>query len=366
MPPRLAASLLALLALVAGVGPVVAATADGPATQQATPTSTDPVVENTTFYLQLRENGDARWTITDTYALEDENDTEAFEELAADFRNGDADTGWLRAFRGASDAASEATDREMNVSTVNRSAIVGERKGTLVLTFTWTNFATAEGETLVVEDAFNTSDGTWLKTLAADQRLVIAPPPGYGVQSAPAPVQNGRLEFAGPREFEPGDVSVVYTGDTGQTPTDTVTETPDPDGENVSLWIGGALLIAGLLAVVGYVVTSDDPQQSGGATAAETPDDAGSDQPSTAPDDGDTDEIDPELLSDEERVERLLEQNGGRMKQARIVQETGWSNAKVSQLLSSMDEEDRIDKLRIGRENLISFPDEEIGDFDDE
>jgi len=73
-----------------------------------------------------------------------------------------------------------------------------------------------------------------------------------------------------------------------------------------------------------------------------------------------------ELLSDEERVERLLERNGGRMKQASIVKETGWSNAKVSQLLSAMDENNRINKLRIGRENLISFPDEDVTDLDDE
>jgi len=80
------------------------------------------------------------------------------------------------------------------------------------------------------------------------------------------------------------------------------------------------------------------------------------------------DGIDEALLSDEERVERLLERNGGRMKQATIVKETGWSNAKVSQLLSAMADEDRIDKLRIGRENLISFPDEDVADIgsDDE
>ncbi|MFC7047136.1 helix-turn-helix transcriptional regulator [Halobacteriaceae archaeon GCM10025711] len=43
------------------------------------------------------------------------------------------------------------------------------------------------------------------------------------------------------------------------------------------------------------------------------------------------------------------------MKQADIVKETGWSNAKVSQLLSGMDEDGDIDKLRIGRENLITL-----------
>ena len=75
--------------------------------------------------------------------------------------------------------------------------------------------------------------------------------------------------------------------------------------------------------------------------------------------------VDPELLSDEERVEHLLRRNGGRMKQANIVKETNWSNAKVSQLLSSMDEAGRIDKLRIGRENLITLPDEEPGEFDE-
>jgi uncharacterized membrane protein len=49
------------------------------------------------------------------------------------------------------------------------------------------------------------------------------------------------------------------------------------------------------------------------------------------------------------------------MKQANIVEETGWSDAKVSQLLSSMAEAGRVDKLRLGRENLISLPEDEGG-----
>jgi uncharacterized membrane protein len=46
------------------------------------------------------------------------------------------------------------------------------------------------------------------------------------------------------------------------------------------------------------------------------------------------------------------------MKQAAIVDETGWSDAKVSQLLSSMADDGRVEKLRLGRENLISLPDD--------
>jgi len=75
-------------------------------------------------------------------------------------------------------------------------------------------------------------------------------------------------------------------------------------------------------------------------------------------------DVDPELLSDEERVNRLLRQNGGRMKQGTIVDETGWSNAKVSQLLSKMDDDEEIEKLRIGRENLITLPDVDLTEID--
>ncbi|MDL5360963.1 helix-turn-helix domain-containing protein [Halalkalicoccus sp. NIPERK01] len=62
------------------------------------------------------------------------------------------------------------------------------------------------------------------------------------------------------------------------------------------------------------------------------------------------------VLTDEERVHRLLESNEGRMRQARIVEETEWSKSKVSMLLSEMEAEGSITKLRIGRENIISHP----------
>lgn len=60
------------------------------------------------------------------------------------------------------------------------------------------------------------------------------------------------------------------------------------------------------------------------------------------------------VLTSQERVIELLESNGGRMRQTRIVEETGWSKAKVSMLLSEMESEGTISKLRVGRENIIS------------
>ena len=60
-----------------------------------------------------------------------------------------------------------------------------------------------------------------------------------------------------------------------------------------------------------------------------------------------------DLLTDEERIIGLLEENGGRLKQQHVVETTDWSKAKVSRLLSSMEDDDAIVRIQIGREKLI-------------
>lgn len=64
----------------------------------------------------------------------------------------------------------------------------------------------------------------------------------------------------------------------------------------------------------------------------------------------------PAALTNEEQVIQLLRSNGGRMRQTRIVGETDWSKSKVSMLLSDMEADGTINKLRVGRENIISLP----------
>jgi uncharacterized membrane protein len=66
-----------------------------------------------------------------------------------------------------------------------------------------------------------------------------------------------------------------------------------------------------------------------------------------------------DLISDNDRVLLLLQDNDGRMRQANIVHQTDWSKSKVSMVLSEMDDEDLITKLRIGRENIISIAGDE-------
>lgn len=63
-----------------------------------------------------------------------------------------------------------------------------------------------------------------------------------------------------------------------------------------------------------------------------------------------------EFLTDREHVQQLIRENGGRMKQSEIVDAVDWSKAKVSRLLAELEDEERITKLRLGRENLVCLP----------
>jgi hypothetical protein len=409
-PPSTLLLVLALLLALAGPGVAAGAPAAAPGTDRplggahsdagalgvgAAAVQSDGFDPNVTVLeVEIDDDGDARWTITHSFDLADANETRAFDRLADEFERGEVGGNYLEAMRRASEAASESTGRSMAIRNVSRDATVTNGTGRLVTTLTWTSFARVSGDTVRVSDAFDLATGSWLPGLAADERLVVSPPPGYRIDTAPSAdsFRNGSLVWEGPTAFA-ADFSITYRQLTPppEPPNVTVSPTPPPgpfDGGLLPIVVGGVgvglvLLVAYLLlrreTPVGPIAEAnggvDSDDEGGGTTAAEpegaaaepaAPGDAAEAEPEEEEATGAEEpepEVDPELLSDEERVEHLLRRNGGRMKQANIVRETNWSNAKVSQLLSAMDEDGRIDKLRIGRENLITLPDEEPGEF---
>jgi len=59
------------------------------------------------------------------------------------------------------------------------------------------------------------------------------------------------------------------------------------------------------------------------------------------------------MLTDEDRIQELLTQYGGRMKQADVTEETDWSKSTVSRKLSKMEEKGLITRVQVGRGNLV-------------
>ena len=406
--PRLVVALLAFSLVLAGVIVPAVGASDGTTTDNSSDAGPiDRPYPHTVVTIDVAADGDARWTVTSRFVVETEHERAAFEELSETVQNDSSGVGYsTETFRRAASLAAEASGREMAIRNDTWTSEVTNGTGSLSLRFTWTNFAAVEGERIVIQDAFSTGDGTWFPSLGEGQRLVINPPPEYAPINTPpdrGPI-NGSLIWNGPRTFDPGYFSIVYVPSRPPTSTTTTTlTTTDPGparGTSPLFWLGVGLLVVAVGAGGYYYAVQQRrpgpaPEESAEATVesesgttgpadeadAETeaaeetgapPQSVSSSEEGSgaaavdvdgarlADDDGG---IDPDLLSDEERVERLLERNGGRMKQADIVTETGWSNAKVSQLLSSMAEEDRINKLRIGRENLITLPDEDVTDF---
>lgn len=382
---------IVLLVLTAGaVSPASSASGGDTGVQQAQDSpqlSTPDGFDSTEFRITAYENGSARWTITHSTILEENSsDREEFESFATQFNNNDTQT--FRDFKTRAEAltafGTEETNRQMNATAFTKEATVDEQfrvYGRLQMSFRWTNFARTTDSGIVVDDVF--AGGMYI---GPNQRLVFEKESHLEFSSAdPTPdrfsVENNltasdSIEYRGERSFADRRPKVVAATPSTAGATDSATATPtltstsDPASNDIGpapLALAIVLLLVVGGAVAWYSGNLGDvfgEQGGGGAGATETESAAGTGaaaEPSVPEE---------ELLSDEDRVLKLLEENGGRMKQVNIVDNTEWSKSKVSMLLSDMEEDGSISKLRVGRENIISKAGEEpdaVGSpFDDE
>jgi uncharacterized membrane protein len=328
--------------------------------------------DTTVIRVALDPDGTARWSIQYSLSLETENETEGFQDLQDDVEGNP--TTYVDEFRTGIDGtvadASNATGREMsatNFSVTTRYDSIQQR-GYVTYHFTWANFASETGDRLVAGDAlagFYLSDQT---------TLVVSWPEAYALSSAdPSGTESGN--------------SVSWAGSE---------VTFDADGPRVvvSQSTGGGLPLLGIGAAVGVVVavaagflyrrrqirgedadehrpperpTAESAVAGDGAETETDAETAATDESPTADADADeasagadaaAEEPPDELLSNEERVLRLLERHGGRVKQQAVVSELDWTAAKTSQVVNGMQDAGQIEKFRLGRENVLKLPDD--------
>lgn len=332
--------------------------------------------------VNVEPDGDAVWETQYRVRLASDDERQAFEELRADVEsNPDAYTSRFgERMRTTATAAENATGREMNVTNVT---VTAERRelpqsyGVLTYRFEWSNFAAVEDDRLLVGDAV---DALFLDESSS---LIVSWPDGY------------RLGEASPSPTETRDDAVVWEG-----PVDFTEGEPRVTVEPEGLAAGPLPLVAlGVLAVavvaaIGYRRRPWRALDAGGTTAATaeaTEADAAAGTEGSADGDGtvdagateagavaatgdsdaedgdsetDADEgaegtappVDEDLLSNEEQVIRLVEANGGRMKQKRVAEELDWTAAKTSQVVTGLRDEGDLDGFRLGRENVLSLP----------
>jgi len=310
-------------------------------------------------------DGDASFTLEVRTFLRDDTEREAFRRYQNEVEN-DTDPS-LSSFRDSISVlvedASRTTGRDMSATNFTVETTVEPapvRRGIVRYTFEWSGFAEVDGDTVRAGDVLS---GYILRDTDA---LVIEAPEGYAVDGAEPSADSargGEVRWAGERDFDEDEPRVSFAPDGGGGDGATDGGTGDPgDGNDTDgvLSAYAAALVALLLLAVGaaayrYLSDDEDEHNAGGADArsAEDTDPGGS---LSQGDDGDT-EPKPtfEELPDAERVLSIIGSEGGRMKQKKVVQRTGWSEAKVSQVTSRLEDDDDITKLRMGRENIIEL-----------
>lgn len=238
------------------------------------------------------------------------------------------------------------TGREMElsnftVSTAESTAPVDV--GHVKFTFQWSSFAHVELNQIEAGAAlsgFALVDGTTLQITWPDSYSVSEVSPESTENREESVYWDGeRTEFT---DDQPRIV-LVKSSEPADEPADSA------DDPSIS-WpvIAGALALLVVTGVVGWWLrrnrsaepTINRPDSSGGGAS-------GQEGPP------------PELLSNEERVLRLLQRRGGRIKQQEVVSELEWTEAKTSQVVSGLREDDAVEVFRIGRENVLTLPDEE-------
>jgi uncharacterized membrane protein len=74
---------------------------------------------------------------------------------------------------------------------------------------------------------------------------------------------------------------------------------------------------------------------------------------------GETGNVVPEEPDEYEQIRRIDDTVEGRLPQQEIVRQTDWSEAKVSRVVSRLADEGKLEKVRVGRRNVIQLSDEE-------
>ncbi|WP_458206456.1 DUF7343 domain-containing protein [Haladaptatus sp. NG-SE-30] len=376
----LAVGLVAVL-LIGSLPALGTTQSSDPTTPQTITTSQE--FDDVEFHILVYGNGSARWTFRYEKTLNNESERKDFNQFSNEFNNGNTEL--YKDFRQnamqLTSTANNQTKRVMTAENFTKRAYIGggglnqdAKRGVVEMSFRWTSFAYtdegSDGETyLAIGDVFK--GGLYL---GANQRLVVEPADGMKFESAQpvkgrhmtgdSLVESDTVSWNGDREFNDQRPMVRFT-QPKQNESPTTTSPPGGndqpgDGEEkpsdspMMLFVAAVVVLIGLAAVFAWrqggfgslSSTPTTPSGGGGGGTASTESSGGSAEPAVS---------DEELLTDEARVKKLLRENGGRMKQVNIVEATGWSKSKVSMLLSEMEDEGDISKLRVGRENIISL-----------
>lgn len=183
------------------------------AAQQTTPS----------FVVALQDDGSAEVTLTLTYDLTDEAETDAFRELQNDSTaRAEARSDFRARMAAVANDSENATGREMSVSdaTIELRTEDDGRLGVVELSVTWTGLAAVDGGRLTVTEPFASN-------FEPDRTFTVRGPDGYGVATATPKPATGTANSI---TYQPGTDLSGFQAAFEPTATGGTTTAPDTPG----------------------------------------------------------------------------------------------------------------------------------------
>ena len=282
--------------------------------------------------IDVHENGNAIWTMEEYLPLANQDEIDEWEEYIQSGESIEQYQYDIEEFRGRIEwfviLAELSSNRSMNAENFNLSYdtlnTLSGTFGIVRFSFEWTNFSHKDSNKILIGDVF--SEGM---ILSSDNVLIIEIPENHEVASVSPDYDRhdgNRLIWDGTlaRSFDKGEPALVLL----QKRNDTV------------IWVMILVILAAAAGVIlfkrkKYSITgtknNTDPILSPAAT---------------------------EVLEDEEMIEQILIGSGGQMYQSEIVKMSGFSKSKISIVLSKMNEDGKIIKIKKGKGNIIRLVNE--------
>ncbi|MDF1557888.1 MAG: hypothetical protein P1P80_06905 [ANME-2 cluster archaeon] len=277
--------------------------------------------------IDVHENGDAVWTMEEYLPLANQNEIDEWDEFIQSRESTEQYQYDIEEFQGriegfvylaevSSNRSMDAENYTIYYDTLNT---ISGAFGIVRFSFKWKNFSITDSNKILIGDVF--SEGM---ILSSDNVLTIKIPDGYKVTSV-SPDYDRRdgkgliWEGTVSRNFDKGEPALVLKYEENGPGIWTVAIFVLLAGASVLVWKRRKTLISDIKSHTDPILNS--------ATN--------------------------DFLEDEELIEQILKKSGGQEYQSEIVKQSAISKSKVSIVLTKMNNDGKIIKIKKGKGNII-------------
>lgn len=270
--------------------------------------------ESNSIYIKIYEDGSALWNLETKFELKTQSDIDFFNGYMAALEE---DKEFI--IQQKKDSLQEiindvaySSGREMTVENIslNYQSIdsINKKFGLVNIKFVWKGFGLKDKDLIKIGDAF--SKGSFIEE---GEVLLIEYPKEYSINNVypePNEKRENSLLWYGPKILLENEPRIIL-------------EKKSLVNSTNILLVGIVSILAIIIIVLIFHLTCRKKKNS------------------------------PMLLSDQEKIINILKSSGGKCFQNYIVDQSGMSKSKISQIISEMEKTELISKQKYGKNNLI-------------